>query len=99
MGFSIKGVVKGAVNIGTGFLTGNVNKVVKGYKQQFGIYKDGKPGSVSDTAEQFLVKEQAESRQKRRRLFETEGGALGAEVENVGLSGDVRGSIFGNRRV
>lgn len=99
MGFSVKSFAKGVVNAATGALTGNVDKAIKGYKQQFGIYKDGKPGSVSDSAEQKLIAEQEESRKKRRRLFETDGGALGAEVENVGLSGDVRGSIFGNRSV
>jgi hypothetical protein len=101
MGFSVKGFVKGVVNVGKGALTGNVKQVVKGFGQQFGLVStNGKyVGSVSDSAEKKLLTEQAESREKRRRLFATEGGALGQEVESVGLSGDVRGSIFGNRSV
>lgn len=98
MGFSIKKVGKAVgkavgvgVRTGLGFVTGGASEALLG-KEKKGA------GSVSDSAEQKLITEQAESRQKRRRLFETEGGASGQEVESVGLSGDVRGSIFGNRR-
>ena len=97
MGFSIKGIVKGAVNTAVGAVTGDFNKVAKGYKQALGM--NGKAGSVSDTAEQSLIKEQEESRKKRARLFATSGGARGEEVEAVGLAGDVRGTIFGNKGV
>ena len=99
MGFSLKKVGKAVGKVvGVGVRTG-LAAVTGGMSENLlGKAKKG-AGSVSDTAEQKLVTEQAESREKRRRLFATEGGALGAEVENVGLSGDVRGSIFGNRRV
>ena len=98
MGFSLKSVAKGWGHVVKGVVTGNLHEAVGGVGQMVGGKKKG-AGSVSDTAEQKLITEQAESREKRRRLFATDGGALGAEVENVGLSGDVRGSIFGNRRV
>ena len=99
MGFSVKGFVKGAVNTAFGAATGDYKKVAKGFQQGLGMDKSGKAGSVSDTAEQSLIKEQEESRKKRARLFATAGGARGEEVEAVGLAGDVRGSIFGNKGV
>jgi len=102
MGFSLKKAAKGFVNTAKGMVTGDFGGAAKGFTQMMTggmVSTNGKyVGSVSDSAEKKLLTEQAESRQKRRKLFETEGGALGQEVESVGLSGDVRGSIFGNRR-
>ena len=93
LGKALGKAVSVGVRTGLGFVTGGASESLLGKEKKAGNL------SVSDSAEQKLIAEQEESRKKRRRLFETDGGALGAEVENVGLSGDVRGSIFGNRSV
>lgn len=90
MGSSVKKFAQGAL---VGGLVGGTVRLLNHQKHKM----QRAANKIGSDAEKTLAQEQEESRKKRARLYETGGNANGEEVANVGLSGDTRGNIFGNK--
>lgn len=81
-------VVKTGVRTGLAAVSGGASEA---------LFKKKKAGKVSGTAEEMLLADQEANSRRRQRLYATSGAAKGEEVAAIGLAGDVRGSIFGNK--
>lgn len=74
-----------------GFLGDVVNVMTLGLSDELGL--TGAP-EIKDTSAESIRNDRKANSRKRKALYGTEGGALGDEVNQVGMSN--RGNLFGN---